>query len=84
MRDPALHAVEMGEEFVMMGLAQGEYYAVKGVAATLWRHLAEPRDVAELCTLVAAEYDITAERCRADVEAFLDQLRSRRMVLAAS
>ncbi|KAB2812130.1 PqqD family protein [Pimelobacter simplex] len=84
MRDPALHAVEMGEEFVMMGLAQGEYYSVKGVAATLWRHLAEPRDVTELCALVAAEYDITAERCRADVEAFLGQLRDRRMVLAAS
>lgn len=82
-RDPDLHAVEMGEEFVMMGLAQGEYYSVKGVAATLWRHLAEPRDLAELCALVAAEYDITAERCRADVQAFLDQLRGKRMVLAA-
>lgn len=84
MRDPALHAVEMGEEFVMMGLAQGEYYSVKGVAATLWRHLAEPRDLTELCDLVAAEYDVTAELCRDDVVAFLEQLRSKRMVLAAS
>ncbi|GAA3526208.1 PqqD family protein [Nocardioides daeguensis] len=83
MRDPALHAVEMGEEFVMMGLAQGEYYSVKGVAATLWRHLAEPHDLAELCTAVAEEYDVTAEACRGDVEAFLAQLRDKRMVLAA-
>ena len=82
-RDPALDAVEMGEEIVMMGLAQGEYYAVRGVAAALWRHLARPRDLAELCDLVAAEYDVTAEGCRADVEAFLGQLRSRGMVLAA-
>ena len=83
-RDPALHAVEMGEEFVMMGLDQGEYYAVKGVAASLWRHLAEPRELAELCALVAEEYDITAERCRDDVAAFLEQLLSKRMVRAAS
>ncbi|WP_436700566.1 PqqD family protein [Nocardioides sp. BYT-33-1] len=83
-RDPALQAVEMGEEFVMMGLAQGEYYAVKGVAASLWRHLAQPRDLGELCALVAAEYDITAEACRDDIVAFLDELRGRRMVHAAS
>ncbi|WP_408896822.1 PqqD family protein [Nocardioides sp. R1-1] len=83
-RDSALHAVEMGEEFVMMGLAQGEYYAVKGVAASLWRHLAEPHDLAELCALVAAEYDVSADGCRDDVAAFLGQLRERRMVLAAS
>ena len=82
-REPGLHAVEMGEEFVMMGLDQGEYYAVKGVAATLWRHLAEPHDLAELCALVAAEYDVTAELCHDDVAAFLEQLRSRRMVRAA-
>jgi len=81
MRDPALHAVEMGDEFVMMGLDQGEYYAVTGVAASLWRHLAEPRGLAELCELVAAEYDVTAEGCRADVLAFLEQLRGRRMVV---
>lgn len=83
-RDPALHAVEMGEEFVMMGMEQGEYYAVKGVAASLWRHLAQPRDLAELCALVAAEYDITAELCHDDVAAFLEQLRSKQMVRAAS
>ena len=64
-RDPDLHAVQMGEEFVMMGVEQGEYYAVKGVAATLWRHLEEPRDLGELCTLVAAEYDVTPARLRA-------------------
>lgn len=82
-RDTGLHAVQMGEEFVMMGVEQGEYYSVKGVAAALWRHLAQPHDLAELCTLIASEYDVTAEACRADVAAFLDQLRTRRMVRAA-
>ncbi len=84
MRDPGLQAVEMGDEFVMMGLDQGEYYAIKGVAATLWRHLAEPHDVTELCALVAEEYDVSAADCRADVEAFLEQLRDKRMVRTAS
>ncbi len=82
-RHDALDAVEMGEEFVMMGVEQGEYYAVRGVAASLWRHLAEPRDVGELCALVADEYEVTAERCRPDVETFLGELRGKGMVRAA-
>ncbi|TWG93929.1 coenzyme PQQ synthesis protein D (PqqD) [Nocardioides sp. J9] len=83
-RDDALQAVEMNGEFVMMGVDQGEYYAVKGVAATLWRHLAEPRDVDALCALVAEEYDVTPDACRADVEAFVDQLHGRGMVHPAA
>lgn len=83
-RDPGLHAVQMGEEFVMMGVEQGEYYAVKGVAATLWRHLEQPRDLGELCTLVAAEYDVTPDACREDIAAFVDQLQGKGMLRAAS
>jgi hypothetical protein len=83
-RDETLQAVEMNGEFVMMGLDQGEYYAVKGVAAALWRHLAEPRDLETLCALVAEEFDVTTDACRADVAAFLAQLRDKRMVLAAA
>ena len=83
-RDAALQAVEMDGEFVMMGLDQGEYYAVKGVAATLWRHLDVPRDLAGLCELVAAEYDVTPDACRDDVAAFVEQLANKGMVRAAS
>ncbi|GAA3646653.1 hypothetical protein GCM10022237_02650 [Nocardioides ginsengisoli] len=82
-RDPALDAVEMDGEFVMMGVEQGEYYAVKGVAATLWRHLDRPRDLDGLCALVAAEYDIAADACRADVAAFVAQLHGRGLVRPA-
>lgn len=83
-RDGALHAVEMDDEFVMMGVEQGEYYAVKGVAASLWRHLEQPRDLAELCALVAGEYDVTAEACRTDIATFLAHLSGKGMVRAAS
>lgn len=82
-RDGALQAVEMNGEIVMMGVGQGEYYALKDVAAALWRHLAEPRDLDTLCALVAGEYDVTTDACRADVAAFLDDLRTRGMVHAA-
>lgn len=79
-RDEGLNVVEMDGEFVMMGLDQGEYYALRGVAASVWRHLEEPRGLDELCALVAEEYDVTVERCHDDVAAFLGQLREKGMV----
>ena len=79
-RRPGLHAVEMDGELVMMGHEQGEYYGLKDVAASLWEHLAEPRTTEELCALVADEYDVSADACRADVVAFLDELAGKDLI----
>jgi hypothetical protein len=70
----------MDGELVMMGQEQGEYYGLRDVAATLWQHLEQARSLDELCTLVAEEYDVTAEACRDDVRVFLDQLRAKDLV----
>lgn len=82
-RTPDLQAVEMDGELVMMGLEQGEYFALREVAASIWHHLEEPRSVEDLVLLVADEYDVTAEACRPDIVAFLDDLVGRRMVTAS-
>lgn len=79
-RRPGLHAVEMDGELVMMGHEQGEYYGLKDVAASLWEHLAEPHTTEELCARVADEYDVTADACRADVVAFLDELAGKDLI----
>ena len=79
-RRPGLHAVETDGELVMMGHEQGEYYGLKDVAASLWEHLADPRTTDELCALVADEYSVTPQGCRADVVAFLDELAAKDLV----
>jgi hypothetical protein len=81
-RTPSVRAVSMDGELVMMGEEQGEYYGLRDVAALLWQHLEQPRTLEELCGLVAEEYAVTAEGCRADVRAFLDQLRAKDLVEA--
>lgn len=80
LRRPDLRAVEMDGELVMMGLDQGEYYGLKDVAASLWNHLAEPRTVEDLTGLVAAEYAVTADTCRPDIETFLAELVDKDLV----
>lgn len=82
-RRPELHAVEMDGELVMMGQEQGEYYGLRDVAASIWHHLAEPRTLDDLVALVSDEYAVTAETCRADIVAFLDDLLGRKLVTAA-
>jgi hypothetical protein len=79
-RRPGLDAVEMDGELVMMGLEQGEYFGMRGVAASIWQHLDEPRNVDELCTLVAEEYETTPAECRPDVDVFVGDLVARRLV----
>ena len=83
-RRPGLNAVEMDGELVMMGLEQGEYFGMRGVAASIWQHLDEPRTLDELCGLVSQEYDTTSTACRPDVEAFVDDLLTRRLVDAGT
>ena len=84
LRRPELHAVEMDGELVMMGTKQGEYFSLRDVAASLWQHLDQPRTLDELCELVADEYDVTAQDCRDDVAAFLEDLAAKSMVDARS
>ncbi|MCX6397544.1 MAG: PqqD family peptide modification chaperone [Propionibacteriales bacterium] len=79
-RRPELNAVEMDGELVMMGQEQGEYYGLRDVAASLWKHLEAPKSLEELVILVSAEYDVTPETCRDDIVAFLDDLVGRELV----
>lgn len=82
-RQPAVHAVEMDGELVMMGQEQGEYVALREVAASIWRLLEEPRTLDDLVDAVCHEYQVAVEDCRPDVVAFLDDLRVRRLVSAS-
>jgi hypothetical protein len=79
-RSTTVQAVRMDGELVMMGQEQGEYFGLRDVAASIWEHLAEPRSLDELCDLVAEEYDVTADKCRADVESFLGDLLAKDLV----
>ncbi len=82
-RAPGWSGADVGDQHLMSSVEQGEHYAVRGVAATVWRALEQPHDLDELVALVAEEHDVTAEGCRADVVAFVEQLAGKGMVRAA-
>ena len=74
-RSPAALHTELGEKIVMMSLESGAYCELDPVGATIWRKLEQPQRFGDLCDALVAEYDVQADVCKADVAAFIQQLR---------
>jgi hypothetical protein len=72
-RNDALVAAPMGADVAMMDMDTGKYFVLHEVAAFIWERLASPATPAELCEALTQRYNVTAERCRADVMPFLQK-----------
>lgn len=55
-------------------------YALSEVAAAIWQLIEPGRDVAEIGRLIAEEFDVSVERAREDVAAFLAVLAKKGLV----
>lgn len=80
-RDPV--SVEVDQTVVMLGLEQGKYYGLEGVAGRIWALLDEPRSVRDVCTALIAEYEIEPEACLSEVTSFLSELAREKLVRVA-
>ena len=67
-------AAKVGDELVMMSADSGNYIGLSDVGARIWELIDTPRDVEAVCSALQAEYDVTPETCRAEVEAFLKEM----------
>jgi hypothetical protein len=67
-------ATSIGNETAMMSILRGRYYAVGGVAERIWEMLSEPVTPREIIARLLEEYEISPERCEAEVSAFLNEL----------
>lgn len=66
----------LGTEAAILQMDSGKYYGLNPVGARVWQLAAEPRQVAEILATLLAEYEVPAERCRADLLALLQKLRA--------
>lgn len=70
----------LGDETVILGMADGVYYGLDAVGARIWALLATPHRVSQLVGTILDEFDVSAEQCERDVLALLDELSERRLV----
>lgn len=65
----------------MMDISQGKYFSLNPVATRIWELLERPMTIAELCFILQDEYDVEAERCRIEVQAYLAEMVRMGLVL---
>lgn len=82
--DEGLLTAEVNGELIGISVEQGTCYGFNGVGSRIWALLAEPRSLDDLCALLLAEFEVDAERCRAEVVALLEELRAEGLVRATA
>lgn len=69
-----IFANEIDNEAVMLNIDIGKYFGLNEIGCGIWKILSQETSVTELYQRLAAEYDISLEKCQNDVEPFLYQL----------
>jgi hypothetical protein len=65
---------KVGGELVMMSAAKSNYIGLSDVGARIWELIETPRSLDEVCAQLVQEFEVAPEVCRAEVEAFLNDL----------
>ncbi|HEU4886612.1 MAG TPA: PqqD family protein [Thermoanaerobaculia bacterium] len=73
-------SANVGEEVVIAGLTRGNYYGLNPVAARVWELIQTPARTRDLRQAIAAEYDVTPERCGVDLLELLERLRDEGLI----
>jgi hypothetical protein len=76
-------ARQVGEETVMLDLAQGAYYGLDPVGARIWQLLAEGKTLAEVCDAIMAEYEASRDTIEGDLLTLVDDLMKQGLIAPA-
>jgi len=79
-REASLLSAEIGTEIVVLDPEEGAYYDTDAVGADVWRLVAQPIRIADLCKALQEMYEVDPATCEADVLAFLEAARSDNLI----
>jgi hypothetical protein len=79
-----LLSTELDGELVMMDLVSGQYISLDRIGTEIWRGLAQPRKVAELCQALGERYEAPAEEIERDVLALLVRMEENKLIRVQS
>lgn len=72
----------VGDEIVALAIPTGTYFTTNGAGAVLWERLAEGASPQELAEVLVACFGIDHAQATGDVLAFLDDLRTRALLVS--
>lgn len=66
---------------VILNHKKGEYFTLNEVGSLVWELIqAGPKNVEELITAVQAEYEISYDECKSDIESLIKDLTNENLV----
>jgi hypothetical protein len=66
---------EVDDEIVIMRLDNGEFFALSGTAAAIWRLIDGERDRVALIEAIGVQFEADETQIAADVDEFVDRLK---------
>ena len=74
----------IGDELVMMSATAGIYLGLTEVGARVWELLETESELDRICEALEREFDVAADVCHAEVEAFVEEMAGRGVVAIAA
>lgn len=71
---------EVNDEIVALDVARGQCFGMNEVASAVWRMLAEPKSIDEICDALSTDYDVDAATCQAEVRHLMSELQNEGLV----
>jgi hypothetical protein len=71
----------VGDGLVTLDADTGDCFGFNEVAAAVWRILATPKSFEELRDALLAEYYVSQEQCSVELQALLDDLVEKRLIV---
>ncbi|MDR3514480.1 MAG: PqqD family protein [Azospirillaceae bacterium] len=73
-------ATDICGQTVVMSLSASTYCGLDDIGSDIWRRLARPATVANLCAALVRDYQATADVIEADVLPLLEQMRAQGII----
>jgi hypothetical protein len=77
--DEPIAATVDGETVILSAKAEA-YFGLGEIGSEIWRRLATPRRISELCAELIDAYDVDRQTCERDTIAFLTKLLEDRLI----
>lgn len=71
---------EIDGEAVLLGIENGKYYGMREIGSYIWKLIATPIRVDDLCVQLMKTYDVERDMCETDVLSFLNQLHNESLI----
>lgn len=79
---PGLTAADLGGEAVVLDPNTGRYYGLNELGARIFELARKPRSVERIMHALLQEYEVEADKLRADLLAFLHEMEQRQLIEA--